>query len=71
MAQDRVERCLMEDTVASLNPRPAVTLTAGALVGEAIQQMLVSDIGAVLIVGDNGKLLGIFSDARLADQSSG
>src|ERR1700733_13304916 len=64
-AQDRVERCLMEDTVAHLNPRPAVTVPASALVGEAIQQMLTCDIGAVLIVGEDGKLLVIFSERDL------
>jgi signal-transduction protein with cAMP-binding, CBS, and nucleotidyltransferase domain len=64
-AQDRVERCLMEETVGSLKPRAAVTLPATALVGEAVQKMLACDIGAVLIVADDGQLLGIFSERDL------
>jgi signal-transduction protein with cAMP-binding, CBS, and nucleotidyltransferase domain len=64
-AQDRVERCLMEETVGSLIPRSAVTLPMTALVGEAIQKMLACDIGAVLIVADDGQLLGIFSERDL------
>jgi signal-transduction protein with cAMP-binding, CBS, and nucleotidyltransferase domain len=64
-AQDRVERCLMEETVSALTPRAAVTLPTTALVGEAIQKMLTCDIGAVLIVADNGRLLGIFSERDL------
>ena len=64
-AQDRVERSLMEETVSALKPRQAVTLPATALVAEAIQTMLACDIGALLIVGDDGKLLGIFSERDL------
>jgi signal-transduction protein with cAMP-binding, CBS, and nucleotidyltransferase domain len=70
IAQDRVERCLMEDTVASLNPRPAVTVLSSTLVGDAIQQMLSADIGAVLIVADNGQLLGIFSERDLLTRAA-
>jgi CBS domain-containing protein len=64
-AQDRVERSLMEETVASLRPRKAIMLPAAALVGEAIQLMLTCDIGAMLIVGEDGKLIGIFSERDL------
>jgi CBS domain-containing protein len=64
-AQDRVERSLMEETVGALAPRAAVTLPATASVGEAIQKMLAFDIGAVLIVADDGRLLGIFSERDL------
>jgi len=64
-AQDRVERSLMEETVGSLRPRAAVTLPTTATVGEAIQKMLACDIGAVLIVTDDDRLLGIFSERDL------
>jgi CBS domain-containing protein len=65
VAQDRVERSLMEDVVSQLNPRQAVTLPRTATVGEAIQVMLSHDIGAVLIVDDAGQLAGIFSERDL------
>lgn len=65
VAQDRVERSLMEDTVGQLNPRQAVTLPPTATVDEAIQVMLRHDIGAVLIVEKDGRLAGIFSERDL------
>ena len=64
-AQDRFERSLMEETVATLRPRKAVTLPETARVGEAIQSMLACDIGAVLIVAADGRLVGIFSERDL------
>src|SRR5579884_4182767 len=65
VAQDRVERSLMEDPVSQLNPRRAVTLPPDVPVTQAIQVMLSHDIGAVLIVDDTGKLVGIFSERDL------
>ena len=64
-AQDRVERSLMDDPVSGLKPRQAVTLPATATVGEAIQTMLASDIGALLVVDESGRLVGIFSERDL------
>lgn len=64
-AQDRVERSLMEDTVSQLNPHQAVTLGPTATVEQAIDVLLSHNIGAVLIVDDAGKLLGIFSERDL------
>jgi CBS domain-containing protein len=64
-AQDRVERSLMEETVAQLHPRTAVTLSATAPVRQAIEVMLANDIGAVLVVNENGALAGIFSERDL------
>ena len=63
-AQDRVERSLMEDTVAALRPRVPVTLPPAASVGEAIRTMLEHDIGAVLIV-DGARVAGILSERDL------
>jgi len=65
VAQDRVERSLMEDTVSQLQPRRAITLDSAAPVRRAIEVMLAHDIGAVLIVDAAGKLLGIFSERDL------
>jgi CBS domain-containing protein len=70
IAQDRVERCLLEDTVGTLKPRKPITLPATALVGEAIQTMLSCDIGAVLIVADDGQLIGIFSERDLLTKAA-
>ncbi len=65
VAQDRVEQSLMEDTVSQLQPRQAIALTPAATVKQAIDLLLSHDIGAVVIVDDDGKLLGIFSERDL------
>jgi CBS domain-containing protein len=65
IAQDRVERSLMEDPLSQLKPRPAVTLPPTVTVKQVIEVMLAHDIGAVLIVNDAGKLVGIFSERDL------
>ncbi|MGH7172935.1 MAG: CBS domain-containing protein, partial [Gemmataceae bacterium] len=65
VAQDRVERSLMEDTVSQLGSREAITLEPTAPVKQAIDILLSHNIGAVLIVNDAGKLLGIFSERDL------
>jgi CBS domain-containing protein len=65
VAQDRVERSLMEDTVNQLQPSLALALPPTATVQQAIDLMLERDIGAVLIVAESGKLLGIFSERDL------
>jgi CBS domain-containing protein len=64
-AQDRVERSLMEDTVGQLNPQEAITLQPTTPVRQVVEVMLSHNIGAVLIVNDTGKLLGIFSERDL------
>ena len=69
-AQDRVERSLLEDRVGVLKPRPAVTLPPTATVGEAIQTMLARNVGALLVVDDAGKLLGIFSERDLLTKAA-
>ena len=61
----------MEDRVAVLNPGPAVTLPPTATVGEAIRTMLKHNVGALLIVEDGGKLLGIFSERDLLTKAAG
>jgi CBS domain-containing protein len=71
VAHDRVERSLMEETVRVLKPRPPVTLPPDVSVAEAIRTMLLRDIGALLIVDDKGKLLGIFSERDLLTKVAG
>jgi CBS domain-containing protein len=65
VAQDRVERSLMEDPVSQLHPQQAVVLPPTATVKQAIHVLLSNDIGAVLIVDEVGQLLGIFSERDL------
>ena len=48
-----------------------MTLRPTATVGEAIQTMLAHDIGALLVVDSDGKLLGIFSERDLLTKVAG
>src|SRR4051794_2493100 len=64
-AQNQVEKSLMEDVVQVLRPRKPVTIRPRATVREAIQTMISPGVGALLVVDDEGKLLGIFSERDL------
>jgi CBS domain-containing protein len=70
-AQDRVERSLMEDPVSVLRPRPPITLPPAATVAEAMSTMLAQDIGAVLVVGEAGRVVGVFSERDLLTKVAG
>jgi CBS domain-containing protein len=65
VAQNRVERSLMEDPVSVLRPKPPVTVTSAATVREAIEVMLKHNLGSVLVVDEAGKLVGILSERDL------
>jgi CBS domain-containing protein len=71
MAQNRIERSLMEDPVSVLGPKPAVTVLPTATVREAIQEMLADRIGALLVADETGKLVGIFSERDLLVKVAG
>src|SRR5262249_27879579 len=71
IASNRIERSLMEDPVRALRPKRPVTVRPGATVLQAIQTMLKRDIGALLVVDDAGKLLGIFSERDLLSKVAG
>jgi CBS domain-containing protein len=68
---DRVERRLVEDPVSLLQPRKPITLRPTATIREAIKTMLDQDVGALLVVDDTGKLLGIFSERDLLTRVAG
>jgi CBS domain-containing protein len=69
--QNRVERSLMEDPVGALRPKKPITIRPTTTVQAAIQAMLASDIGAILVTGEDGKLLGIFSERDLLTKVAG
>jgi signal-transduction protein with cAMP-binding, CBS, and nucleotidyltransferase domain len=71
MAQNCVERSLMEDEVKGLRPRKAITCRPQMPIQAAIQAMLASDIGTLLVTDDDGKLLGIFSERDLLTKLMG
>jgi CBS domain-containing protein len=71
VAQNKVERSLMEDPVSALRPREPVTVRPTMTVGQVIRTMLTRDIGSVLVVDNDGKLLGIFSERDLLTKVAG
>jgi CBS domain-containing protein len=70
-AHDRVERSLMEDPVRVLRPRKPVTIQPTASVRDAMRTMLARDLGALLVVDEAGRLLGIFSERDLLIKVAG
>jgi len=70
VAIDRVQRSLMEDTVASLCPRDPVTLPPSASLAEAMAVLLDRNIGALPIV-EAGVLVGILSERDVLLEAAG
>jgi CBS domain-containing protein len=70
-AQDRVERSLMETPVSALKLRKPVALPQTATVGQAIETMLADNLGALLVVDEAGRLVGIFSERDLLTKVAG
>ena len=71
VAADRVERSLMEDTVASLKPRAPVTLPPSATLAEAMAVLLDRNVGALPIVDAGGALVGILSERDVLLKAAG
>lgn len=71
LPHNRVERSLMEDEVSLLRPKPPVTIRPDTAIRTAISIMLQHDIGALLVVDSQGKLLGIFSERDLLTKVAG
>jgi CBS domain-containing protein len=71
VAHDRVERRLVEDPVELLQPKAPVTTKPTTTVRDAMQIMLNENIGALLVVDDAGKLLGIFSERDILTRVAG
>ena len=70
-AGNRIERSLMEDQALVLLPKNPATITAHRTLREAIHLMLEHNIGALMVVDDAGKLLGIFSERDLLKKVAG
>ena len=72
VSRDRVERSLMENPVGGvLPPRDPITVHPTATIQDAIAVMLANDVGALLVVDQQGSLLGIFSERDLLTKVAG
>jgi CBS domain-containing protein len=67
----RVERSLMEDQVLVMRPATPITISPTATLAQAIRLMLDRNVGALLVVDDDGRLLGIFSERDLLKKIAG
>jgi CBS domain-containing protein len=63
--QDRVQFDLMERVVGDLKPPPAVTVNHSAPLSQAVAAMVGGNVGTVVVVDDQGRLSGIFSERDL------
>ena len=61
-AHDRVEVSVMTDSVRSLRPKEPVTISASALLGDALQLMVDKEIGALLVTDETKRLVGILTE---------
>lgn len=68
---NQVEQTLMEDDVAVLDPQESITIRPDVSIRDAVQIMLDHNIGAVLVVDESKKLLGIFSERDLLKKIAG
>jgi CBS domain-containing protein len=68
---DRVEHSLMTETVTALSPRPPATVPLDALLGQAVQLMMDEGVGAVLVVGPAGELVGILTERDFLSKVAG
>lgn len=71
VASCRVERSLMEDPASVLGCHQPVIVPARTTVAEAIAVMLERNVGALLIVDEHEKLLGILSERDFLKKVAG
>ncbi len=68
---DRVEGSLLTDPVSVLRPRQPVTVNLDATLGEAIAKMISQSVGAMLVLGTQGELLGILTERDFLTKVAG
>ncbi|HVL12065.1 MAG TPA: CBS domain-containing protein [Gemmata sp.] len=70
-ASGPVEASLLHDPVSVLDPRPPVTVPADATLGDAIRAMIDTRVGAVLVTGADGVLVGILTERDFLSKVAG
>jgi CBS domain-containing protein len=61
-SQGQLEANLLTNPVSILDPRPPVTVPVTATLGDAVRKMIDLRVGAVLVTGDQGELVGILTE---------
>lgn len=68
---NKIERSLMEVPVSALPTKPVITVSKHTPIAEAIDLMLRHKVGAVLVIDEQGDLIGIFGEPRFAETRRG
>ena len=71
VAQNRVERSVMEDPVQALQPREPITIRPSATVRDAMARMIKENLGDLLVVDEHEQLVGILSERDLLTRVAG
>ena len=69
--QDKIEASLMTDPVQILAPKPPVTISHSASLGEALSRMVDRGVGAVLVTDANSQLVGILTERDFLEKVAG
>jgi CBS domain-containing protein len=69
--QGPVETALLTDPVSILDPRPPVTVADTADLGQAIREMMERKVGAILVIGTDGELVGILTERDFLSKVAG
>lgn len=70
-AQGPLETNLLTNPVSVLEPRPPVTVSVSSNLGDAIKQMIDLRVGAVLVTGPEGELVGILTERNFLTKVAG
>lgn len=70
-SNNQVEGSLIADRVSVLDPRPPVTVSASAPLSDAMTAMIAERVGAVLVVGPTGQLVGILTERDFLTRVTG
>jgi CBS domain-containing protein len=71
LIRSRLEQSLHEDTVATLNPVEAVSVTEDTSLDAAVRTMRNRKIGCLLVTDRSGKLCGILTERDLVNKVAG
>jgi CBS domain-containing protein len=66
-----IETSLLSDPVSVLDPRPPVTVSVEAELGAAIRAMIGERVGALLVTGRSGELVGILTERDFLTKIAG
>lgn len=69
--QGPIETSLLNDPVSVLDPRPPVTVPVEGTLGDAVRAMIDTRVGAVLVTGPGGELVGILTERDFLSKVAG